>query len=232
MKRCSNKSNLDIVKSYLSGERPFIQVGWTPDSELKKRKEGEIWTENGKKYIKEKGIKKAYSDKAKFINEERCMLCNADTRWGNRYDREIWPKTRKCYDCFIEFETQLKIKGLYDNYIKNRDYNNLKSGLVDFKSKLEETINWCNSDNRKDLQYFNGDGSQEIWKDNTTTINKVREDAGRDLKLVQERLDDVTKELSELSTNVESVKKLEEVLKEKYKNGREDTSVKIEVLNN
>ncbi len=39
MKRASGKSNLSIVQDYLSGDRPFVQVGYDPNLENSKRKE-------------------------------------------------------------------------------------------------------------------------------------------------------------------------------------------------
>ena len=45
MKRASGKSNLSIVKDYLEGNRPFIQISMAGVEELAKRKEGEEWEE-------------------------------------------------------------------------------------------------------------------------------------------------------------------------------------------
>ncbi len=42
----TGKSNLDIVKSYVSGERAFIQVGYDSNTELLNRKEGEEWEDS------------------------------------------------------------------------------------------------------------------------------------------------------------------------------------------
>lgn len=234
MKRCKNKSNLDIIRSYVNSERPFIQISMTGIEELKKRKEGEEWEDaRGKKWKKVGGKKVAINKSSTIINEERCMICNADVRWGNRYDKQVWPKTRKCYDCFIEFDTQLKIAGLHQSYEKYRDLTNVNSYLIDFKSKLTETINWCENKDNKKLQYVNDDGSSEIetWIDNTDTIDKIKKDAQTDLKLVNDRLADVEKELNELKINLDLVKNVEIKLKEKYKDGRNTPEFKIKMVN-
>ena len=238
MKRCKNKSNLDIIRSYVNDERPFAQVSMTGVDELRKRKEGEEWTDTaGKNWKKVNGVKMAVGKAATVINEERCTICDADTRWGNKYDRQIWPKTRKCYDCFIEFETLLKGKGLYDTYERHRDLRNVNSYLVDLKSKLTETIEWCENTNNKDLKYFNDDGIEkgdinvETWKDNTDTISKIKEDASKDLTLVNDRLKDVFNELSELKVNLNSIEKCEDNLKIKYKDGRNTPPFTIELVN-
>ena len=41
MKRASGKSNIDIVKDYVDGNRPFVQVGYDPNLNNSKRKENE-----------------------------------------------------------------------------------------------------------------------------------------------------------------------------------------------
>jgi hypothetical protein len=38
MKKASGKSNLSIVRNYLNGERPFIQVGYDENIALQNRK--------------------------------------------------------------------------------------------------------------------------------------------------------------------------------------------------
>ena len=57
MKKAQNKSNIEIVKGYLSGERPFSQLGWTPD--LIERREGEVWNDaQGKSWVKKMELKR------------------------------------------------------------------------------------------------------------------------------------------------------------------------------
>jgi hypothetical protein len=53
MKRAQGKSNIDIIKGYVAGERPFLQVGYTGDADKYIiRKEGETWTDaSGKQWI-------------------------------------------------------------------------------------------------------------------------------------------------------------------------------------
>jgi hypothetical protein len=230
MKRASNKSNLDIIRGYLNGERPFVQISMTDVDGIQKRKEGEEWEDSrGKKWKKQNGKKTAIGKKSTIINDERCLFCNADTRFGTRYDRQVWPKTRKCYDCFIEFETLLKVRGVYDSYVRNRDLSYLRSSLLDFKPKLEETLKWCQSDSSKKLQYLNDDGSPDTWKDNTDSVKSIQESAEKDLSLVNDRLSDVEKEFEQLSVNMDVVKMCEKELKKKYKNGRNESSPVIEL---
>ena len=45
MKRCTGKSNIDIVKDYLAGVRPFVEVSMHISEKDKHRHEGEKWTD-------------------------------------------------------------------------------------------------------------------------------------------------------------------------------------------
>ena len=57
MKKASGKSNLGIVKDYLEGNRPFVQVGYDSNLENNKRKEGDQWEDSqGRKWIWKNGI--------------------------------------------------------------------------------------------------------------------------------------------------------------------------------
>ena len=233
MKRASGKSNLSILKDYVEGNRPFVQVSMAGTEELRNRKEGEIWSDAaGKKWKKSGGRKIAIDKISNLIIEERCTICNADTRWGNRYDRQVWPKTRKCYDCFVEFETGLKKNGIYETFIRNRDLKNLKSGLVDFKGELIETIAWCNDSINDEIKYVNDDGTNhvETWKDDTDARDKVKEDAQKDLDLVAARLADIETELSTQDINLKVVGTIEQDLKRKYKKGRTAPEFGIKLL--
>lgn len=234
MKKATGKSNLSIIKDYLEGNRPFTQISMAGVEEISNIPEGHEWEDsNGKRWKKINGRKVSINKTAKILNEERCSICNNDVRWGTKYDKQVWPKTRKCYDCFIEFETQLKIKGLYESYQRNRDLLYLNGALTEFKNKLIETIDWCNDPENKQLKYFNDDGTTdiEVWKDDTDSIEKIKTDALNDLSLVNNRLDDIKNELSNLNLNNDEIKKTELQLKEKYKDGRDNKFPTIEILN-
>jgi len=187
-------SNIDIVKNYLSGTRPFLQIGYTDD--LKERKDGEMWqSANGQTWIFKDGVKKAISKPTKFIDLVRlqCGDCKKNMKlFNNRLDDKIFPKTGRCIDCQIKFEDNLKRLGKYDVYEKLKIFNNQKSFCVSLKDKLEETIRYLeNSDNK--IKYMNEDGSQEYWTD--TNREKILDGARKELKECLQALDDINQQL-------------------------------------
>jgi len=203
MKKASGKSNLSIVRDYLDGNRPFIQVGYDPNLENSKRKEGEEWEDSqGNKWIWKNGSKRRVSKFAQIKVEQRCSICNADIKFGNYLDDKVYPKTGRCYDCNIIFDSKLKIIGAFQDYEKYKIYKSMLSEMNDFKQQMEESISYLESDNSlPKLQYFNEDGSQEFWTDDTDMKNKVLTDLKKDLVNVNDRIEELNKKISELNYN-------------------------------
>lgn len=209
MKRASGKSNLDIVKDYLEGSRPFIQTGYTSD--LIERKEGEEWEDShGKKWRYENGRKVGINNiKSKVLDmiQQRCSMCDKNMDlFGDRLDEKIFKKTGKCFDCNVEFETKLKTYGLYGTYEKIKIFNNQKGYCLDMKQKLEETVKYLKTADNK-LNYLNEDGSEEKWSD--TMREKLLEDANKDLKECRSALRRINKQLKDLNAD-EFIKKINE----------------------
>lgn len=201
----TGKSNLDIVRSYLNGERAFVQVGYDPNMEVAKHKEGEEWEDsNGVKWIKKNGYKHRVSKKAKFVFEQRCTICNADMKWGNYLDQKIYPKTQRCYECNIEFEGVLRSRGIYNDYEKFKIINNELSMMRDFKSKVVDSIKYLENytPQTKNPQFFNEDGSNEIWVDDTDRREIVLKDLRIDLEKVNDGIALAESELVKLNYNV------------------------------
>lgn len=202
----TGKSNLDIVKSYVSGERAFVQVGYDGNTGLTDRKEGEEWEDSqGNKWKKENGIKKRISKTAQIKIEQKCNICDADMKYGNYLDQRVYNRCGKCYDCSTVFDSRLKILGKFNEYAKYTVFNARFSQLKDFKSKILESIEYLeNYDNK--LKYFNEDGSYETWTDNTDTRTKVLTDLKNDLLEVEKQISDCDSELRkiEYDSSIES----------------------------
>ena len=206
MKKASGKSNLGIVKDYLEGNRPFVQVGYDPNLENNKRKEGDEWEDaQGRKWIWKNGSKRRVPKRAKIINEQRCKKCNMDVRWGNYLDDRVWPKTGYCYDCYINFQTDLKLMGVFDVYNELQDLKNERSILEDYKKKFEESKKFCEENKDKDVTFLEEDGTFEKW-DGNIDYNKILEDLNKDLDTVYKRLDELNVKIKESEELYESAK--------------------------
>ena len=213
MKKASGKSNLSIVKDYLDGNRPFIQVGYDPNLDNGKRKEGEEWEDSqGNKWVWKNGSKRKVSKIAQIKIDRRCSICNADIKFGSYLDDKVYPKTGKCYDCNITFDSKLKILGIFEDYEKHKIYKSMLSEMNDLKQYMVESIAYLTADNSlPKLQYFNEDGSQEFWTDDTDMKTKVLTDLKKDLTSVNERIDELNKKISELKYDASIEEKVKQM---------------------
>ena len=216
MKKASGKSNLSIVRDYLDGNRPFIQVGYDPNLENSKRKEGEQWEDSqGNKWEWKNGSKRKVSKCAQIKVEQRCSICNADIKFGNYLDERFFPKTGKCYDCSIIYDSKIKALGAFKEYEQYKFYNNLLSEMKDFKKNITDSIEYLEKNTDKKIQFFNDDGSQEFWTDDTNTTEKVLTDLKKDLEDVNYNIDKANEELSKLTHIPEIEEKAKQLTLEK-----------------
>jgi len=221
MKRASDKSNLSIIKDYLDGSRPFIQVGYDSNTELLNRKEGEEWEDSqGNKWKKQNGVKKRVSKVTQIKNEQKCSICNGDVKFGNYLDQRVYSRCGKCYDCSIVFDSRLKILGKFNEYAKYVVFSTRHSQLKDFKTKILESIEYLENYDSK-LKYFNEDGSYETWTDDTDTRLKVLEDLKKDIINVEKEILECEDELKKIEYDSSIEKKAREMTLEFIKN-RED----------
>ena len=200
--------NTDIIKSYLAGERPYIKVGYTGDKDkFIIRKTGERWTDSGGKEWEQKEYGPSavtrVSDIIRIETKDNCKCCGTEVRWGSKLDRKMYFKTEKCFDCLVEEETQLRVKGKFKLYETKKLLENELSYLKDIKRKLKESREYLASEGSKKLTYVNSNGFVEEWDNNvraelTTLIEK-------DWKTCLKKIKDGEKELKKINNEIDSV---------------------------
>jgi hypothetical protein len=197
------KKNIDIVRDYFNGERPYIKVGYTGDvNKYIIRKVGERWTDaNGKEWEQKEYGPSAVTRVSDIIREEmeqKCECCGREIRWGSRQDRKMFYKTKKCLDCTVEEETQMRLKGKFKLYETKKLLENEISYLNDIRTKLKESREYLETHEK--IEFANGNGIMETWsneardkllegvkKDFVTCLKKIKS-AEKELKKVNEEL--------------------------------------------
>jgi len=217
----TGKSNLDIVKSYVSGERAFVQVGYTDNIGLIDRKEGETWKDSqGNTWIKQDGVKKRLSNLGKINVEQKCSICNANIKFGNYLDQRVYARCGKCYDCSIIFDSRLKLLGKFNDYSKYYAFSTEYSKLKDLKTKILESMEYLENYD-PELKYFNEDGTHEVWTDDTNTRIKVLDDLKKDIIEVERQISEYEKQLEKISYDSSFEEKAKEMTLEFIKNREE-----------
>ena len=140
-----------------TGASTGIQIGYSTKHE--NHKEGDVWTEGRKTWTIKNGIKQTVSKLDKIKKEVFMPLCCPEC--GNvmkkRLDKPNYNVHKKCHDCVVEFEHKLKIRGEYDDYIKNLENKNSLDIVNEMESYLLDAINTTNSG------FVSEDGVVERW---------------------------------------------------------------------
>jgi hypothetical protein len=205
-KRFSSMSNIDVVKKYLAGERPYLTISTHVSEREKFRKEGEEWELDGKKYKKTNGktvcLTKTQGDMIReFIGDGLdCHKCGMQYKWAGKNDRKFLSRTNFCESCLIDYETKLRILGIYEAYEKYKLASNELGATKDLKVKIEDTIKYFSSGDTDVTMLCNSEGFTERWK--TTNAEKVVTNAKRDLE--------------ETSKRIESLERFRDECKQKY----------------
>lgn len=202
------KKNIDIVRDYLAGERPVIQVGYTGDiNKYIIRKVGEKWTDSsGKEWEQKEHGPVAVTKVSDIIREEmnqRCECCKREIRWGSRQDRKIFYRTKKCLDCLVEEETQLRIKGKFKLYETKKIIENELSYLNDIRQKLKESKDYLESEDSKTIKWANSNGMVEEWSNEVR--GELLENVKKDFVTCLKKIKSAEKELKKVNDEISKV---------------------------
>ena len=140
-----------------TGDSIETQIGYK--KKTKDYKEGDIWTEKKKTWTIKNGIKQTISKLDKIKKEVFvplcCPKCNKVIR--GQVSKENYKHHKKCLNCVVEFEHKLRIRGQYDNYIKDLETKNSLGIVDDMETYLLNAINSTNEG------YVSEKGEVERW---------------------------------------------------------------------
>ena len=140
-----------------TGESTGMQMGY--NKKTTDYKEGDIWKENKKTWTIKNGIKQTISKLDAIKKEVFMPLCcpECSNVMKKRLDKPNYKNQKKCFDCVIDFEHKLKIRGEYDGYIQKLKAKNSLDIVDETESYLLDAINSSNND------FVSEDGIVENW---------------------------------------------------------------------
>ena len=124
-----------------------------------------------------------------------CPKCKKAMK--KKLDDEFWRTKGHCFDCQIEFENKLKVKGEFDDYAKKIINGNKNAYLKDLKQSLvefEETggkVEWLN-----DVGALTPELEREKWEMGETEFAKVVDEAKQYITKLEKAIEDESKELN------------------------------------
>lgn len=191
--------NLEIIEQVLDKQNPFIQWGYGVPK--KDRKVGEEWTDSKGviwKKISEDGIVKV-NKQMDLIREKIkriCSSCGQDIDFScDKLDEQVFGRTGKCYTCLELSEMELRVQGeSFATYEKSKILKYKLGMLHDFKSKVEEAINYLKTDSGKMGEVLST-GELMTWDGKCNPQWLL--DAEKDLIKVMEEIVKVKKEIED-----------------------------------
>jgi len=127
------------------GDKTQQSVGYTKAQEF--HSEGDIWEEDGRKWTIKNGIKQNITklDKAKKAHVMPIFCPNCKKAMKKRFDKDYYNIHKKCFDCVIDFEHDLRKAGLWEEYEKNIRNADIDGFIKDFKAYVEDELTQNNT---------------------------------------------------------------------------------------
>ena len=153
-----------VNKDYTSKTKD--QSGYTRKSS--RHKEGDIWEENGKQWTIKNGIKQNVTklDKAKKAVQVplACPKCGGSMSYY--LSKKIYKVNKMCFNCFIDYEAELKKNGLYEDYLMHARKGNIEFFISQLEQELKDMINSEDS-------FVTEQGDIETWKVNKSKTKQL-----------------------------------------------------------
>jgi len=144
LKKDFKSADVQRLRNLMTGkqsERTVNGIGYTKKQEF--HEEGDVWEENGRQWTIKDGIKQNLTklDKAKklVVMPLFCPCCNNLMKKKN--DKLFYIQYSRCFDCQIDFETDLRKLGLWEEYEKHIINSDLDNLIKDYGIWMDESIN-------------------------------------------------------------------------------------------
>lgn len=152
-----------VKKDFTSSTKQ--QSGYKRSS--KRHKEGEIWEESGKTWTIKNGVKQNVTklDAAKKAVQIplTCPKCGGSMSY--HLSKKIYKINKMCFDCFIDYEAELRKNGVYEEYLMHARKGNLKYFIRELEDQFKEAL-------ETDDTFVTEQGDIEDWNVNKTAVKK------------------------------------------------------------
>lgn len=158
LKKPFKEKDLQRLRNLIQGkyqEKTVLGVGYEKD--IVKYKEGDIWEKEGRKWTIKNGIKQNITvlDNARTELTLPLFCPNCSKIMNNQHDKQFYIQYKRCFDCQIEFETQIKIKGLWNEYEKHIINTDIDYIIKDFNIWFDEI--------QQQESFITENGNVETW---------------------------------------------------------------------
>jgi hypothetical protein len=159
------------------GEKTIVGTGYTKQQEF--HEEGEIWEEDGRQWTIKNGIKQNITklDKAKESIHLPMFCPCCSNLMKPHLDKRFYLQYKRCFNCQVDFETELKIKGLWNDYEKHIINSDIDGITQEFNIWMDEEINESNTSyitEAGDVERWVGSSKQKLLESKEETIKYLQ----------------------------------------------------------
>jgi hypothetical protein len=155
------------------GEKTTVGTGYTKKQEF--HEEGDVWEEDGRTWTIKNGIKQNITrlDKAKEALHLPLFCPECNNMMKPRLDKQFYIQYHRCFNCQVDFEHDLRKKGLleeYEKFIINSDIDGL---INEFNIWIDEEINSSNESwitESGEIEKWNGSSKAKLLQNKEETI--------------------------------------------------------------
>ena len=174
------KARQDIMKGNTPEKRIIVSF---EDPKGKKDRERQIKEEREKSNERVEALK---GTKMPWF----CPECNKVMK--SRLDDKMYRLHNQCFDCQVKFENKLRIDGKFEEWEEKKVLNNQLSYV---KEQIESVEDWVD-ESENSPTFFNQVGikdvelEQEKWSNNREAIDKMSEEALKELNKIKEGVEE------------------------------------------
>jgi len=160
LKKNFKQADVQRLRNLMTGkqdEKTVSSVGYNKQQQF--HEEGDVWEENDRTWTIKNGIKQNITklDKAKkeITLPLFCPCCS--NLMKHKQDKLFYIQYKRCFNCQIEFETDIRKMGLWEEYEKNIINSDLDHLISNYSEWINEIIN------SSDESFITESGDIEKW---------------------------------------------------------------------
>ena len=180
LKKDFKSADVQRLRNLVTGkhnEKSTTGIGYNKKQEF--HDEGDVWEEDGRQWTIKNSIKQNITklDKAKksVVMPLFCPCCS--NLMKNKNDKLFYIQYNRCFDCQIEFETDLRKLGLWEEYEKNIVNSDLDYLIKDYNVWIDEVINGSNESfitEEGDVERWVGSNKKKLLENKEETIKYLQ----------------------------------------------------------
>ena len=161
LKKEWSKKDVKRARNLIQGkvnERTTKGIGYSKKQKV--YNEGDIWKEDGRTWTIKNGIKQNITkyDNVKKLVRTPLFCPNCKKQMKHKFDADYYRVHKHCYECQLYFESELKQKGIWEDYVKKLHNNEIDAFIKDFKNWTKDQIK-----NQSNESFISEQGDVEKW---------------------------------------------------------------------